>query len=235
MASSPPVRLKVSYKTPESLLGELTKSVGRGGVRLETRKGVPTGTRFLFELNSPGVSDPVEVYGTVLSSSEVSPGRFVLHIRYEAPAGRKGLEAVLTRLLETSRYDKKRRSVRIPLHVRATEHRPDSPTYRLRDISGTGLGIDVEGDQVPATIRVGTACLLQMKLSTGPLAVRGRVVWVMTTREGDVPPRLGVAFDPLPPRTRERMGQLLSLQALPSPPWIARLSFGAEAEAEATG
>lgn len=61
-----PVRLKVAYKTPESLLGELTKSVGRGGVRIETKKSLPVGTKFVFELRSPGVRDAVEVSGTNL-------------------------------------------------------------------------------------------------------------------------------------------------------------------------
>ena len=76
-----PVRLKVAYKTPESLLGELTKSVGRGGVRVEARKPLPVGTRFVFELRSPGVKEVVEVHGTVLTGSEVQAVYGVMDIR----------------------------------------------------------------------------------------------------------------------------------------------------------
>ena len=174
-----PVRLKVAYKSPESLLGELTKSVGRGGVRIESRKPLPVGTKFVFELRSPGVRDPVEVSGTVLAVAEPSPGKYVLHIRYEAPRTRLGLDGVIKRIFETSQFDKNRKAPRIPLHVRATENRPDAPTYRLRDISAGGVGIDVEADTLPRHIKVGVSFLIQMKLTTGLLSVPGNVVWAV--------------------------------------------------------
>lgn len=222
-----PVRLKVSYKSPESLLGELTKSVGRGGVRIETKKSLPVGTKFVFELRSPGVRDPVEVSGTVLSVTETSPGKYVLHIRYEPPDSRLGLDGVIKRIFETSQYDKNRKAPRIPLHVRATENRPDAPTYRLRDISSGGVGIDVEADTLPRHIKVGVSFLIQMKLSTGLLSAQGTVVWAVSTRSSDtLPPRVGVAFGKLNPLVTQLLDDLLSLKALPTPPWIARVSFG---------
>ena len=222
-----PVRLKVAYKTPESLLGELTKSVGRGGVRLETKKAVAVGTKFVFELRSPGVPEAVEVAGTVMTVSETAPGRFVLHIRYEPPRNRAGLDGVIKRIFETSQYDKKRKTPRIPLHVRATENRPEAPTYRLRDISAGGVGIDVEADTLPRHIKVGVSFLIQMKLTTGMLSVPGEVVWAVTTRSSDtLPPRVGVAFGKLTPQVGQLLDDLLTLKALPTPPWIARVSFG---------
>jgi hypothetical protein len=222
-----PVRLKVAYKTPESLLGELTKSVGRGGVRIEAKKAVPVGTKFVFELRSPGVPVAVEVSGTVMTVSETSPGRFVLHIRYEPPHNRAGLDGVIKRIFETSQYDKKRKSPRIPLHVRATENRPEAPTYRLRDISAGGVGIDVEADTLPRHIKVGAPFLIQMKLTTGTLSVPGQVVWAVTTRSSDtLPPRVGVAFGELAPQVSQLLNDLLTLKALPTPPWIARVTFG---------
>lgn len=221
-----PVRLKVAYKTPESLLGELTKSVGRGGVRIETGRSLPIGTRFEFELRSPGVSDPVEVAGTVMTSTETAPGRFVLHIRYEAPRTRLGLDAVIKRIRETANFDKKRKSPRIPLQVRATETRPDAPTYRLRDISAGGVGIDVEGDRLPAYVKVGAPFVVQIKLTTGLLSLPGAVVWADATRFADtIPPRLGVSFSHLEERERHMLDDLLTLKALPTPPWIAKLFF----------
>lgn len=222
-----PVRLKVAYKTPESLLGELTKSVGRGGVRIEAKKAVPVGTKFVFELRSPGVPVAVEVAGTVMTVSETSPGLFVLHIRYEPPHNRAGLDGVIKRIFETSQYDKKRKSPRIPLHVRATENRPEAPTYRLRDISEGGVGIDVEADTLPRHIKVGVPFLIQMKLTTGTLSVPGQVVWAVTTRSSDtLPPRVGVAFGVLEPKVHQLLNDLLTLKALPTPPWIARVTFG---------
>lgn len=222
-----PVRLKVAYKTPESLLGELTKSVGRGGVRIETKKALPLGTKFVFELRSPGVREPVEVMGTVLTVTETAPGTFALHIRYEPPRTRQGLDAVIRRIFDTARFDKHRKTPRIPIHVRATEDRPDTPRYRLRDISAGGVGVDVEGDSLPRHIKVGAPFSITMKLTTGVLSLPGQVVWAVTTRASDtLPPRVGVAFGELKPSARELLDDLLTLKVLPSPPWIARLTFG---------
>jgi len=222
-----PVRLKVAYKTPESLLGELTRSVGRGGVRIEARKPLPVGTQFVFELRSPGVREIVEVHGTVLTVSEVQAGRWALHIRYEPPHNRAGIDAVLSRIFEISRYDKHRKSPRIPLAVRATENRQGAPNYRLRDISSGGVGVDIDADAMPQHIGVGTTFSLSMKLTTGTLNVPGQVVWAVSTRESEtLPPRVGVAFTPLNAAMTRLIDEVLTLKALPAPPWIAKVTFG---------
>lgn len=226
---SAPVRLKVSYKSPEALMGELTRSVGRGGVRVESRRALPVGTKFIFELKSAGVRDPVEVQGTVASISESAPGRWVLHIRYEQPRNREGLDAVIGRIFEGARADVKRRHARVPLQVRAVEDKPHAPVFRLRDISRGGVGIDVEGDALPAYIEVGSAFMLQMKLTEGTLAVKGEVAWAVTSKQDGFPPRVGIKFTQVTPDMRRLLEELLALRAMPSPPWIARLRFGADA------
>ncbi len=227
-----PVRLKVTYKTPESLLGELTKSVGRGGVRIEAKKALPVGTTFVFELRSVGVSEPVEVVGTVLTVTETAPGRFVLHIRYQAPRERSGIDSVLKRIFESSAFDTKRKAPRIPLHVRATENKSQTPSFRLRDISAGGVGIDVESDVLPRHIKVGTGFGIQMKLTSGLLALTGEVVWAVSTRSSDaIPPGAGIAFRDLHPGAGLMLQELLTLKALPTPPWIARVAFGTDVKA----
>ncbi len=227
--SGGPVRLKVAYKSPEALVGELTRSVGRGGVRIESHRALPIGTRFVFELKSQGVGAVVEVPGTVMSVSESAPGRWILHIRYEPPQEREGLDAVINRIFETARVDAKRKHARIPLQVRAVEDKPHAPTFRLRDISIGGVGIDVESEKVPAYIRAGVPFVLQMKLTRGHLLVRGEVAWVVQTRADGLTPRVGVTFSEVPEKTTRLLGDLLSLRVLPSPPWIARLAFGEDA------
>lgn len=231
-ASNKQVRLRVGYKSPEALLAELTKSVGRGGVRIESKKSLPVGTGFVFELRSQGVRDSVEVFGTVMSVTESAPGRFVLHIRYEPPKSRDGIDSVLKSIVSAGHSDAKRKHPRIPLHVRAVEDRQDSAIFRLRDISKGGVGIDVDGDTMPKHVRPGVPFLMKMKLSNGPLVVSGEVVWTQPTKMDGVPLRLGIAFGNLPPENAQRLDDLLNLRALPAPPWIARLTFGAEALAE---
>jgi len=225
-----PIRLKVGYKTPETLLGELTKSVGRGGVRIEARRTVPVGTRFVFELKSVGVKESVEVQGMVETVTESAPGRFVLHIRYEPPKSRQGLDAVLKQIFTASAQDPKRKAPRVPLHVRATENKPDSPLYRLRDLSRGGMGLLVEGGALPSHLVIGTAALVQMKLTTGQLAAHGQIVWVVQPDATKaLPARIGVHFGRLSPAMATMLDDLLTLKALPQPPWIARLAFGKEA------
>lgn len=225
-----PIRLKVGYKTPETLLGELTKSVGRGGVRIEAKRTVPVGTQFVFELKSVGVKESVEVHGTVQTVSETAPGRYVLHIRYEPPKNRQGLDAVLKRIFEATAADPRRRSPRVPLHVRATENKPDSPVYRIRDLSRAGMGLDVEGDKLPAHLTLGAAALVQMRLTTGQLAAHGEIIWIVQPDASkSMPARVGVSFGRLPAATETMLDDLLTLKALPQPPWIARLAFGKDA------
>src|SRR5690242_6966409 len=87
------VRLKVAYKRPEALLSEYTRSIGRGGVTLQTQKSVPVGTRFVFEMYNPGVATPVEVQGEVVRVTPQANGRHVLTIKYDPGQDRGGLDA----------------------------------------------------------------------------------------------------------------------------------------------
>lgn len=223
------VRLRVSYKSPQALLGELTRSVGRGGVRIESHRSLEVGTKFIFELKSTDTHEPVEVQGTVMSVSESSPGKYVLHIRYEPPKTRVGIEAVLNRIFNIAKADAKRKHARIPLQVRAVGESPNSPIFRLRDISRGGVGIDIESEAMPNQITIGTPFLLMMKLTTGQLAVPGDVVWVVSSKHDGLPLRIGVGFGLLTPATANLLDDLIALRALPAPPWIARISFGDDA------
>jgi hypothetical protein len=81
LPGSAPVRLRISYRSPESLLQAFTKSVGRGACRCRV-SGRWAGTRFLFELTAESVTHPVEVLGewwtTALGLGEylnIQPGR----------------------------------------------------------------------------------------------------------------------------------------------------------------
>lgn len=225
------VRLKVAYKSPQALIGELTKSVGRGGVRIESKRAVPVGTKFTFELHAQGVSETVDVLGTVLTVTESQPGKFVLHIRYEPPDMRDGIDAIIAKIFKVSDTDPKRRAPRVPLHVRAVENRPESPTYRLRDVSRVGVGIDVDGDHLPAHVHVGMPFSLSMKLLGGMMTLPGEVVWaVSASPAGPLPPRIGVAFGVMSLKMQDMLDGLISLRSMPPPPWIAKLAFGSETE-----
>ena len=223
-----PVRLKVPFETPEALIAEVSRSVGRGGVRLESKRSLPVGTRFVFELYARGLKQGVEVFGTVLTVTEITPGSYVLHIRYDPPLVRDGIEAMLSKIMSHSREMGRRNSARIPLQVRAVEERGGSPVYRLRDISDSGLGLEVEGNRIPPYVTPGIAFLFRMKLRGGQLELQGVVNWVAQHISADKP-AIGVIFENVSEKNTQLLEGLLTLTGLPPPPWIARVAFGEEA------
>ncbi len=225
------VRLKVTYKTPEALIDEYTRSVGQGSVTLETRRSLTRGTRFVFEMQAEGVEQSVEVVGEVVHVTPRPGGRYHLTVKYATGVDRAALDAVLQRIF-AQEHEKMRKYPRIPLNVRAIEATPFSPAFYVRDISRGGVGMEVDAPALPAMVKVGTPFLLEMELASGPLLLPGEVMWTSTAFRAHSPvtPIFGVGFrTQLPADTAERLEALLALDALPPGPWWARVSFGQEA------
>jgi Tfp pilus assembly protein PilZ len=223
------VRLKVTYKKPEALLSEYTRSVGQGGVTLQTKKSLPVGTRFVFEMHNPGVATPVEVLGEVVRVTPQANGPFLITVKYDAGMDRGGLDAVLQRVFDMQAFEKLRRYPRIPLHLPAMEEEtPFAPPFFVKDLSRGGVGLEVEAPELPYSVKVGMPFLLEMDLTLGTLLLPGEVAW--TSAGGpEVMPTFGVNFGTLSKNTVERLEKLLSLESLPPPPWRARICFGVDA------
>ncbi|NPC68635.1 pilus assembly protein PilZ [Corallococcus sp. AB004] len=227
------VRLKVAYKTPQSLVGEYTRSVGQGGVTLETRKALPLGTRFTFELHAGGMPRPVEVLGEVVKV-EPRPGeRFMLTVRYDGAEDRSALDAVLQFIFAQEEQNGLRRFPRLPLHLRAREADPRAPFFYVRDISRGGVGLEVDAPALPREVLVGTPFFMEMDMKEGPLLLHGEVAWTSSVpRKGvaqAVTPGFGATFGRLRPDMLQRLEALMALEHLPPAPWRARVSFGLEA------
>ncbi len=233
-APAEPVRLKVSYKSASALLSEFTKSVGKGGVAIESKKKVAVGTRFVFELHNAEASatDKVEVLGEVVSVTPQSKGKYLLNIRYDAGTDRKGLDGVLMRIFDAHKAEKARKHPRVPINLRATEETPYSPSFLVRDISGGGVGVEVESPSLPRSVSLGAPFLLEIWLSLGTLSLHGEIAWIAVPppeRSKWMNPSFGVKFGKLRPETQERLKKILVLRGLPPPPWKARVSFGMDA------
>lgn len=227
-----PIRLTVDYKTPEGLLQEFTRSVGRGGVTIEARRSIPVGTRFVFEMRAHGQNERVEVAGEVVQVTPGQGGKFLLSVRYDELGDRKSVEQLISRIFEAHKFEKVRRYPRVPIQLRATEDVPYSPSYLVRDIGRGGVGIEVEAPTVPKKIRVGAPFLLEVWLSLGSLVLHGEVLWVFTPpveRSKWLNPSFGVSFGKLRPESEERLDKILTLRGLPPPPWKARISIGTDA------
>jgi hypothetical protein len=230
--SRTPVTLKVTYKSPQALLGEFTRSVGKGGVAIESRKNLELGTRFVFQLGAKGMKKPVEVLGEVVACSPAGKGKFLLSIRYDPTTDRQGLDEVLQKIKESHQFEKARKHPRVPIMVRATQDAPYSPSFAIRDLSLGGMGVEIEAEKLPPTLRTGTPFLCEISLSIGTLLLYGEIVWTFSPpaeRSKWVNPSFGVKFGKLRADTVQRLERILELHGLPPPPWKARVSFGLDA------
>jgi PilZ domain len=225
-----PVRLRVSYRSPTSLLQAFTRSVGKGGVSLPSKKRVERGTRFLFELVAEDVTEPVEVLGEVVDIRDAANGEFVLGIRYLPGRSRRGLDAVLHRLFEAHRSEQVRRYPRVPVHLRAEDHSGLVAVWSVRDLSRGGAGIELEAGDLPSRAQVGAPVLIEIWLESGSILLHGEVVWMTAgSARPRMPPALGVSFGRLLPDTLRSLDRVLVLDGFPTGPWKAELRFGLDA------
>ncbi len=229
------IRFRISYQSPQSLLAEFTRSVSKGTVIIESRKSVPIGTRFIFELYSEGVPEPVEVNGEVMSVREMSTG-YLLQIAYN-PGQRRGLDQIIYRILAAHRYEKLRKHPRIPIHLRAAEEAPNSPLYLIRDISLGGMGVEVESAGLPKSLRTGVSVHLQIRERGTTLDLDGQVVWTFSPsgeRARMLNPSFGVSWKgELDMDSLVALDEILSLRDLQRREWRARLRIGNDASSHA--
>ena len=231
-SSKPPVRLKVSYKTATGLISEFTRSVGKGTVALESRRALEIGTRFVFELRAADSPAPVEVQGEVFRVTSSEAGKFLIHVRYEAPKDLTGVDALIQSIFDAHKHEKLRKHPRVPINLQATEEAAYSPSFLVKDLSKGGLGVEVESPEVPHQARMGAPFLLELTLSVGTLVLHGEVVWTFAPppdRARWINPGFGVTFGKLRPDTQGHLERILLLRGLPPPPWKTRISFGSNA------
>ncbi|HMK72163.1 MAG TPA: PilZ domain-containing protein [Myxococcaceae bacterium] len=225
-----PVRLRVSYRSPISLLQAFTRSVGKGGVSLPSKKRLERGTRFLFELVAEDVHEPVEVLGEVVEIRAAANGEYVLGIRYLPGRSRRGLDAVLHRLFEAHQTEQVRRYPRVPVHLRAEERSGLVTVWSVRDLSRGGAGVELEAGDLPLKAQVGAPVLIEVWLESGSILLHGEVVWMTAgSARPRTPPALGVSFGRLQPDTLHALDRVLVLDGFPSGPWKAELRFGLDA------
>jgi len=64
-ASRGPIRLRVDYERMNSFFADYTKNISKGGTFIKTARPLPIGTRFLFALSVPALSEAVQITGEV--------------------------------------------------------------------------------------------------------------------------------------------------------------------------
>lgn len=226
--ASGPVRFRVGFPSPEALLDEYTRCVGRGSVVLDAARPLGAGSRLVFDLFARGFTEPVEVEAEVVVARPSLRGTWLLQVDYR-PGRRGALDRLVYRVFDAQRIEPVRCFPRVPINARATEDEPYSPAYVIRDASLGGVGVRVEATGLPAQIQVGAPFLLAFSLGAGTLRLRGVVVWAIDPAgvADAAQPSFGVQFvEDLEFEALALLDGLLSLTTLPR---RTRISFGVDA------
>ena len=227
-----PIRLRIGYKSPESLLAAFTQGVGQGKVELPSKREVALGTKFLFELLAKGLPEPVCVLGEVTEVVAAPEGGYRICVRYQPPEDRAGLDAALRSLFAAQQNDRVRSHPRVPFHMAAHERGPGAASYVVKDLSQGGARLEVERRVLPENVQVGTPAFLQVVTSDGTVGIHGAVAWVQRPDEEAKKAVFGLSWGKLRRPIQLAVERLLILHGLPVGPWSASVSFGMDAVAQ---
>lgn len=227
-SATDPIRFRVCYRSPESLVTEYTKCVSKGGCELVAKRPVARGTRFVFEMHTPGQSEPLQIEGEVVRVRPIkATPNFEVGVQYRSSGPqREVVDALLSRIGVDPNYELVRRHPRIPVNLVARD-RDQSVSYLIRDLSRSGMR--VEGRSFADDIRIGTPVELAASLTghTTPIAIRGQVAWLQRGSRV-VRTIVGVKFDPLEDLPAMVIGGLTRLLR----PQDLRLTIGDGPQAE---
>lgn len=101
------VKLRVDYERMNAFFSDYTRNISKGGTFIKTPRPLPIGTRFLFSLAVPALSEPVQLEGEVtwLLPAEAAASRGEdpgMGIRFLFPdqQARVDFEALVARMME---------------------------------------------------------------------------------------------------------------------------------------
>ena len=217
--SRQPIRLKVAYRTANSLVTEYTSSVSRGGCRLTAARPLNIGTTFLLEMYTPKAPRPLSVEGEVVWCNPAG-AKYEIGIRYlAADKQREALNTVLDRLFAEHDYEQARLHPRVSVNLPLKDaHRPDRE-YSIRDLSRGGIGLRVPGDDLPEDLTRGALLVLAIGFpDSTPIELGAEIVW--TAR---FPAAAGAAFVGIGAQQQEALDRLMRLH----PPSLLHLTVGA--------
>ncbi|MGI5862565.1 MAG: TIGR02266 family protein [Myxococcales bacterium] len=102
LRSSPraPIELKVEYRKVNSFFADYTKNISKGGTFIKTKKPLPLGTQFLFQLSVPNREKPFELLGEVAwaKADGDEPGMGIRFV-YATESQRAEFEGIVERMM----------------------------------------------------------------------------------------------------------------------------------------
>jgi type IV pilus assembly protein PilZ len=103
-----PIRLRVDYERMNAFFADYTKNISKGGTFIKTSRPLPVGTRFLFALAVPALSEPVTLDGEVtwvLKDEDAEHGKepgMGIRFVFASEQQRTEFEALVEGLMEES-------------------------------------------------------------------------------------------------------------------------------------
>jgi type IV pilus assembly protein PilZ len=103
-----PIRLRVDYERMNAFFADYTKNISKGGTFIKTSRPLPVGTRFLFALAVPALSEPVTLDGEVtwvLKAEDAEQGKdpgMGIRFVFASEEQRTEFEALVEGLMEES-------------------------------------------------------------------------------------------------------------------------------------
>src|SRR5262245_39150302 len=106
-----PIELKVEYERLNAFFADYTKNISRGGTFIQTRKPLPIGTEFLFQLFIPTLEQPLEIRGRVKwvveperegAGPDGTPAGMGIRFVYATPDEQRQIERLVERLMVDS-------------------------------------------------------------------------------------------------------------------------------------
>lgn len=198
-----PLRMQATYKTAQETIEELTRAVSKSELSLETKRPLSVGSRFVFEIGSPDLDQPLQIRGIVTRVVEHGPDldgrdRYGMTVKYlfDSAEERARVEAAVERILSMPSDETRREYPRIPTAYRVVESGDTlGATYTLRNLSEGGMMLVPDSpDLAGETVLVGTRVALAITAAGQSHEILGTVVWNSgRSRQAGA---LGVQFDP---------------------------------------
>ena len=100
-----PIELRVEYKRFNTFLADYTKNISRGGTFIATKKPLPRGTEFRFELTVPKLPKPLSLKGKVMwtttaeDASRANPSGMGIEFLFDSDSDRQDMASLVERVI----------------------------------------------------------------------------------------------------------------------------------------
>ena len=212
--------LKVHYLSPSQLVAEYSRSVGKGVVVVPSRQKVALGDVFVLEMRAIGLYDPVAVKSEVAHIQDNPSGDgYLVGLRYTVDKSTSdAVVAIITRLLQLQKFEKQRKSFRVPVNWPGQLH-PNNELVKIVDLSKGGMRVCFTArSKLPVECIKGARVLVMLN-ETAP-SIESELVWALDPPGGISmqPPLIGIRFDKIPEAalaTLDRMIRLVDFAPAP--------------------